>query len=143
MLSNPSPDVAPTVSLAIMYLMSHRLTLALLLLATAFALAHAFAVTVSLYWYYWWFDIVMHLWGGLLIALGIHALSSFRWFPFRPTTKTVLLGLLCITIGWEIFEWSVGLYDPNAYMTSTLKDLFFGFSGGLLAHAMLRSYRIK
>lgn len=126
-----------------MYLMSHRLTLAFLLLATAFALAHAFAVTVSLYWYYWWFDIVMHLWGGLLIGLGIHALSSFRWFPFKPTTKTVLLGLLCITISWEIFEWSVGLYDPNAYVTSTLKDLFFGFSGGLLAHAMLRSYRIK
>lgn len=132
-------SVASTVSLAIMYKhMTHRLTIAFFILFSTFALVHSFAVTLSLYWYYSWFDIVMHLWGGILIGLGIHTFSLYPWFTVKPTTKAILFGLLCITIGWEIFEWSIGLYSKDAYIASTVKDLCFGFAGGLLAHAMLK-----
>ena len=50
-----------------------RLVILFLLSALAFAVTHLVATAGSLYWYYWWFDIVMHFWGGLLLGLGVHA----------------------------------------------------------------------
>lgn len=114
-----------------------------LVLATVFALVHAFAVTFSLYWYYWWFDIFMHLWGGVLIGLGVYAFSTLSKFPFHPTTKAILLTLLLVTVSWEVFERAAGLYDPTSYAIDTIQDILIGFGGGLLTHFFLRTYRMK
>lgn len=109
-----------------------------LLLSAAFATTHIFAVELSLYWYYWWFDIFMHLWGGLLLGSGVHVLSPLSLIPIRPTTGVVLLVLLGVTVTWEVFEWFAGLYNPVGYVWNTGKDIVMGFAGGLLAHAYWR-----
>jgi len=123
--------------------MIHGVVIIFLVFAALFALVHTFAVTASLYWYHWWFDILMHFWGGTLIGLGVHAFSTIPWFSYRPTTKVVLLVLAAATISWEVFERLVGLYDPLRYLLDTGQDMVLGFSGGLLTHLALQAYRMK
>lgn len=123
--------------------MINGLVIVFLALAAAFAVVHTFALAASLYWYYWWFDIVMHFWGGMLTSLGVHALSTFSRAPFRPTLSTVLLTLFIVTVSWEVFEWLTGLWQPEAYLVDTIHDLLLGFGGGLLAHLALRTYTMK
>jgi hypothetical protein len=122
--------------------MTRKRLIFFLLLSVAFATTHYFAVLASLYWYYSWFDIVMHFWGGGLIALGVHSLSTFSFVHCRPDYKIILGVLILITGTWEIFEWFVGLYEPATYLLDTAKDVIVGFSGGLLAHTILRRYTI-
>jgi len=111
-----------------------RLIIAFLLSALAFAVTHLIATAGSFYWYYWWFDIVMHFWGGLLIGLGVHALCRLKSVPLRPTLLVVLLTTTLAVVGWELFEWFTDLYNPTSYAADTALDVILGFSGGLLAH---------
>lgn len=111
------------------------------LISLVFAAVHKFAVITSLYWYYWWFDIVMHFWGGVLLGLGVHAFCTFSWLHCRPTLKIVLFTLLLVTISWEVFERLTGLYDPVNYWFDTVKDIIMGFSGGLIVHTLLSKYK--
>lgn len=123
--------------------MVHGIVIVFLVLATIFALVHAFAVTLSLYWYYWWFDVLMHLWGGVLLGLGIHTLSTFKWFRFQLTIVFLSSFLLVVTVGWEVFERFTGLYSPIGYIADTSQDLLLGIGGGLLTHFLLKTYRMK
>jgi hypothetical protein len=123
--------------------MVHGITIVFLLLAILFAATHFLAVAASLYWYHWWFDIMMHAWGGMLLVLGVHALSTFSWSPIQPTLKNVLIVLLVAVISWEVFEWFAGLYEPSTYVFETAKDILVGLSGGLVTHLFLRTYRMK
>jgi glucan phosphoethanolaminetransferase (alkaline phosphatase superfamily) len=112
-------------------------------LAVVFTLVHNFAVFASLYWYYSWFDIVMHVWGGILVSLGVFALSSLRSVRIKPTIKITLGVLALIMIAWEVFEYTAGLYNPDTYIFDTAKDIIFGLSGGLLGYFLLQYFRIK
>jgi predicted dehydrogenase len=123
--------------------MIHGSVIIFLLLASVFALVHVLAITLSLYWFHWWFDILMHFWGGALIGLGIHALSTLPKFILRPTTMVIVVTLLLVTVSWEIFEQVAGLYDPTSYVIDTIQDIILGFGGGLLSHFLLRAYRMK
>lgn len=101
-------------------------------------MTHQVAVQVSLYWYYWWFDSMMHFWGGTLIGLGIHALSTLPHLRIKASTRLILLVLATATISWEVFEWYFGIWGTHNYIFDTSKDIALGFSGGLLAHFILR-----
>ena len=114
-----------------------------LVLAILFAGVHIFALAASLYWYLWWFDIMMHAWGGVLLVLGVHVFSTFSWLPIRSNWPTILTVLFIATVSWEIFEWSIGLYDPETYVFDTTKDIVVGFSFGVLAQLYLRRNSIK
>jgi len=109
-----------------------------LFISTLFAWTHHVAVAGSLYWYYWWFDIFMHFWGGLLIGLGVHALCRMKSIPILPSTGVVLTVLFVTTFGWEVFELLVGSYAFEIYILDTILDIVLGFSGGLLAHFILQ-----
>lgn len=102
--------------------------------AVAFAVVHAIATSASLYWYYPWFDIVMHLWGGILISLGLAAIAKLRVISITPTTGLVTGTLLLCMISWEVFEFFIGHYDPNNYLPNLLKDLFFGTVGAIIGY---------
>jgi predicted membrane-bound dolichyl-phosphate-mannose-protein mannosyltransferase len=114
-----------------------RSVIIFLLSALAFAVTHLVATAGSLYWYYWWFDIVMHFWGGLLLGLGVHALCRLKSVPVRPTLSVVVVTITVAAISWELFEWLTGLYNPVQYALDTTQDILLGFGGGLLAHFIL------
>lgn len=113
-----------------------------LFIATLFAATHKIAVAASLYWYYSWFDIVMHFWGGLLIALGVRALTHLKLVKLQPTLFVTVAVLLALMISWEVFEFSVGLWDRETYVFDTAKDLLVGFSGGVIGFLLLK-YLVK
>jgi predicted dehydrogenase len=125
--------------------MIHPLVVSFLLIGVCFAGVHHVAMVANLYWYYWWFDIVMHFWGGLLIGLGVHALATFSWLRLRPSWSVMLVTLALITGLWELFESWAGLHEQDfgMFMLDTIQDVVFGFAGGLLAHALLRYSTIK
>ncbi len=123
--------------------MIHRYVVVFLFLASLFTATHIFALAASLYWYYWWFDVVMHFWGGALISLGVYALSTFSQLHFQPTLRIVLLVLLVATIAWEVFELLADLWQPTLYVIDTIQDIILGFGGGLLAHGVLRAYTMR
>lgn len=120
-----------------MYTMS-RFTIIYLLIAFLFAWVHYLAMLSSLYWYYWWFDVVMHFWGGLLTGAGVIVLCGLKSVRIKPTLVLTLLTLLLVTVTWEAFEWYAGLYNPLVHMVDTIQDIGMGFCGGLIAFFSLK-----
>jgi hypothetical protein len=105
-----------------------------LFVGTLFAAVHNFAVVTSLYWYYPWFDIVMHFWGGTLVVLGVHAICSLKHVTLKPTGLLVAIVLVGCMSSWELFEYSIGLYNPASYWFGLAKDLMMGTIGGLVGY---------
>lgn len=90
-----------------------------------------------LYWEFWWFDIVMHLLGGLLFALTAY------WFlrnEFRNLFNTrviefvfVLIFVMLVGVLWEVFEYVTGAYYAVNYSLDTTLDLIMDGVGVLVA----------
>ena len=89
-----------------------------------------------------WIDIPMHIIGGLLIGasfyltlnyleeMGLIKLNKFVRFVF------VVSLVALFAVGWEFFEFSLTQitgYGFQGDLLDTMKDLFMGISGGLLA----------
>lgn len=123
--------------------MNHTRVIIFLVLSAAFAAVHLLALKASLYWYFWWFDVVMHFWGGILIGLGVYTLCTLSRFRCRVTLKMILIALVIATGTWEIFEWWADLWQPTAYYFDTVQDIALGFGGGLLAHVVLKTDTIS
>lgn len=123
--------------------MIQPIVLIFLAISAFFAFVHFVAVETSLYWYYWWFDIVMHFWGGLLIALGVVSLSTFRRITFKPTFVSVTLVALVFVTVWELFEWKSGLYVLGFDLFDTSLDMFLGVSGAIIGQRLLRGVRYR
>ena len=94
------------------------------------------------YWYYsiWYFDMIMHTFGGLwvgLLGLYLFPSESFR-FSLESKALTgavfkILLFVLIVGIGWELFEIAVNdviAKNPFDYIDSA-SDVFFDLFGGL------------
>lgn len=113
-----------------------------LAIASLFASVHNFAVATSLYWYYWWFDIFMHFWGGMLVVLGVYALCSLKHVPLKPTSVLIFSTLIALMVVWEVFEWKIGLFDPANHTFDTIKDLFDGLLGGLVGYFLALRLRM-
>lgn len=123
--------------------MPHTRLVTFIILGTLFAGAHWLALTASLYWYYWWFDIMMHFWGGGLVILCWYNLVVFPRLYVPPTLPRILLVLLVVTVGWEVFEWVADLWQPETYISDTIQDILLGFCGGLLTYGVMRTDTIK
>ncbi|MBP6924682.1 MAG: hypothetical protein KBC62_01720 [Candidatus Pacebacteria bacterium] len=113
-----------------------------LIISSLFASVHSFAVSMSLYWYYWWFDIMMHFWGGILVVFGVYALCSLKHIPLKPSTLLIFATLFSIMVVWEVFEWKVGLFNPPTHIFDTAKDMVVGFCGGLVGYLMMIRLRM-
>lgn len=107
-----------------------RLTGLIVFIATANFIANKF------YWYssIWYFDIPMHFLGGLWLGW------FFLWL-FWPSVVSpkliwkVVLGVLVVGVGWEIFELMfVNYVAQNRFdVLDTLADLALDLSGGFFA----------
>ena len=121
--------------------MLRPITILFVLLSAAFALTHFFATQVSLYWHFKGFDSVMHLWGGGLIALGIHSLSTFRRIRFVPTLHIIIPVAIAVVVAWEVFEWVYDIHNNTAYVFDTTKDIVLGIGAAVLVHYFLKRRR--
>jgi hypothetical protein len=97
-----------------------------------------------LYWYLWWFDSVMHFWGGFMITLGLFAIATFSRFRTRPTLWFTIAVLILMTLVWEGFEWYAGLIDPDpmVHLLDSSKDIVLGIGGGLIMYVLFRRFKI-
>ena len=109
------------------------------------AVLHITATIFDLYWRLWWFDIPLHLLGGVFSGLFVVWVCFFSgYLPFRTPRRRVLFwsaifGAVAIGAGWEVFE---GLFHIVAnpffsYAFDTAKDLLMDTLGGFTAALFL------
>ena len=82
-------------------------------------------------------DIPMHFLGGLfvgLLVLWILQQFSNQSFTKKQTFLAVLVGILIVSIGWEIFEYTVGVFALEEFFPDTLYDLVMGTLGAVTAY---------
>jgi len=123
----------------------------IILIFLAIFIFHILAVCFYLYWVVWWLDIIMHVLGGLWIAL---LAAWFLYFSGKVNiNNTSSFSVLIIILGivalggvlWEFFEFSfdkiilgkienfIKLAGPvQLGVSDTMSDLFFDLAGGLL-----------
>lgn len=91
------------------YSMNRRTLIAFSILSgLALSIAQYVAIAQSLYFIYWWFDIPMHIFGGLTLALAvttfIELAGSFFQSTFFKKGWNVVIIVFLMGIVWEIFE---------------------------------------
>ncbi len=94
----------------------------------------------AFYWYsaIWWFDIPMHIMGGMFLALTAGALFFKALLPlsFRERLVTILLFVLIVGLSWELFEYFVQNFikgDQLASLPDSVKDMMMDLFGGIVA----------
>jgi hypothetical protein len=101
------------------------------------ALLHHSALAFFLYFKYWWFDIVVHFLGGLLVGTIIYWLlsytSKFTSYFRNPSLLLVVLIVLVVGGSWEIFELYAGVLIEENYEFDTSVDLVMDALGAAAA----------
>ena len=99
---------------------------------------HLLALKLFLYWTIDWFDILMHLLGGLLI--GFIMISFMKRIHTetviinkRLLTTAVILGVLVVGLAWELWELFVGLSDVIEDKLDVTIDLVMDLMGAIMA----------
>jgi hypothetical protein len=104
---------------------------AALLLSTLLLAGHMLALEHYLYWRYWWFDVVMHVLGGLVFgAIGV---------ALRLRAALFSLCIVLVIFGWEVFEYinNISTNQPHFYL-DTLIDLVLGALGAAVIYVFAR-----
>jgi hypothetical protein len=103
----------------------------------------------AFYWYsaMWWFDIPMHVLGGVFLALVAGALWFDRLVRLAPHDALVILLLFVVIVGlgWECFEYGVQALIKGkqlAHVPDSIKDLLMDTIGGTIgAYFVLRTVK--
>ena len=116
------------------------IALALLLL-----ILHTLASDYSWYWVYPWFDMVMHLLGGLSLGfLFVFMYSAFKPDLLNKTTSDkvwyIVIPVCAIVIAWEIFEYAYDVHNATQYVIDTGIDLLLGVGGSILGLMISQSF---
>ncbi len=90
----------------------------------------------------WWWDILLHVLGG--VWAGLFGAWAAGFFGIRITLARCALYALAIGAGWELFEYAAGLGGSifMSYTADVIKDLFDDTLGGALAYYFVRRGRI-
>lgn len=108
---------------------------------TAFFIWLINALANQFYWYsaMWWFDIPMHILGGVFLGFAAGALF-FKKIVGRSlcdSLVTVVLFVVMLGIGWEFFEYLVQSIIKGssqlAHIPDSIKDIFMDMMGGFFA----------
>lgn len=90
------------------------------------------------YWYsaMWWFDIPMHIMGGMFLGLLAGALffNKICVLSKKESLVTILLFVLIVGLGWEVFEYIVQAFIKDAPLASipdSIKDMVMDLLGGV------------
>ncbi len=99
---------------------------------------HIVAEKLFLYWKLEWFDIPVHILGGVVIVFGIFALHDIRFLIKKRHTQllSVMLLVFIIAMSWEAYEIMMGLTPDINYLFDTVIDLGMGVIGGLIGYSI-------
>lgn len=93
-------------------------------------------IAMKFYWYFsiWWFDMPMHLLGGLWLGLVFIWFLRLKDLSFSTIVK-IILGVLLIGIAWEVFEIIVNkTIIQNPFNTlDTISDVCFDLAGAFIS----------
>lgn len=118
------------------------LLVSLLVLAAVLFILNEYAQVHFLYWRLWWYDIMMHFLGGVVVgglaaALLVRLMPSLSW---RAMLGGVVVSILAVGIGWEIFEYAAGMFaGVDNIVGDTLLDLVMDTLGALSAYGVVMS----
>jgi len=119
--------------------MHHITTVLFLFLLAGIAIAHYCALEWYIYWLYPWFDILMHFWGGAVVAVGALTPVFSSCTRIRVASLGVaLLIVLGVGIAWEVFEWYFVIVDSHDYLEDTVLDLIMDLGGGAIGFLLAR-----
>jgi len=94
---------------------------------------------------YPFYDMPMHILGGLGIGLFVGAFVAVRSAGFKSPVKVVLVGVLVAGLLWELFEiyYNIAGYPlwTKAYYLDTAKDLIDDMIGGSVAALILKAFK--
>lgn len=115
-----------------------NLLLGILFLSIVLFWVHSYALKYFLYFHLAWFDSVVHILGGVTLGLLVLIPSSNRIHSRRTVYLISVIGALIFSIGWEVFEYKIGMtfVSPkylSLYVYDTITDIFCGTLGGLFA----------
>lgn len=101
------------------------------------AVVHIIAIELYLYWKFPWFDVPMHLLGGVSVALGYSILHA-RLSPKLRTFSWYIAAVLFVGVGWEFFEYAAGisLAQEESFLLDTALDLCMDILGGILGYGI-------
>jgi hypothetical protein len=90
-------------------------------------------------WYsgLWWYDMLMHFSGGVMI--GVVALlfafsDTFPWFgtPTAPKYRKIIFAILFAVVVWESMEFSLSTIGGDEFhVLDSLSDMLLGTAGAL------------
>ena len=113
---------------------------------------HLPAVVNDWYFYFWWYDVMMHAFGGLAIGFlamtlwaELESRSAVTWKAFFLQLGFVLGFVALVGIGWEWAEAfadavilpALGMTDAQLGLTDTMLDLYFDLLGGFAGWLLL------
>ncbi|MEK7530400.1 MAG: hypothetical protein AAB573_00875 [Patescibacteria group bacterium] len=111
--------------------------LLLILVASVVILAmHLAAFEYYLYWRFWWYDLIMHAMGGVIIA-SIALVFGVQSYA-RPVALAVVVGC-----AWEIMEYMAGIRIGKNYAFDTVLDVIADMSGAILLCAIVGGWSQK
>lgn len=97
-----------------------------------------FGLHEHFFWTVFWWDIVLHVLGGLWVALAAAWFASL--FGYRLTPLQAAICAVVVGIAWELFEYllDIGGSAFMSYPVDTAKDLIDDAVGGALGALFLR-----
>lgn len=114
----------------------------LVFLSLTFSLLHFLANKFYLYFAWWWFDILMHFLGGVLVGGFVLWLIRFE-VPISirhsiPLFATAFAAIMLVGISWEVFEYFFGIHTAQNYTLDTTLDLATGVVGMMSAYLLAK-----
>lgn len=117
-------------------------TVLFLITFSTLAVIHVIAIELFLYWHYFWFDIPMHVFGGVVVSLGLFTLRDLRIFPNKLLKPIpVLLLVVVVALIWEGYEVLIGIPILADYPIDTAIDIAMGLLGGYAGYIIGNSLR--
>jgi uncharacterized membrane protein YjdF len=112
-----------------------------LVIAPVLVVLHFIGSAKHFYFTYWWFDIMMHFLGGVIVFL----LSSWFYARFLKEDLSLrafifaLVSVLAVGSAWEIYENVIKLtYRAfGSYRFDTIKDVLVDMAGAFIAFLVL------
>jgi hypothetical protein len=97
--------------------------------------------------YYWsmpWYDIPMHFFGGVWVALAVLWVSEMPfagWVKARLSIPSILASVVAVGIAWEVYELAFGItgFHVPGFVFDTALDLVMDVLGGVAVVTLTKS----